>query len=482
ADRQYQIAAAHFYALHYDEARARFLAIARDAHSPWQKVARLVAVRALIRAENLGVAIADDDPLATADRELHAILADPSMQPLHDAAWDLLAVTTLRRDPQQRFADAAKALLGGETSARRVRVQLGDYTLLWDKDVTGNDELTNWIRTFQSGDLAHAVERWQATKGTHWLVAALAHVPLDDRAVASLLEASKSIAHDSPAAPTIAYHRARLFLGAERYDEARAEVERAIALDLPLSARNRVLVQRRALARSLEEYLRDVPVKAVAYGVDLADAERSDPTLPTDAAVVLNYWMPLETLVEAALSDTLPENLRTAVRDAAWTRALLLDRADLAKKLDPETETRTRFDVAYALTRTTSSDPYVEPLGLSFGEWWCKGGPPYLRDDSGHTLLPRFLDREDTADAEATRLYEMGAGATWIFRQLLARAKSHPDDPRVPESLSLAIKATRHACGDKDTTALAKQAFQLLHRRYAKTKWAEETPYWYEAH
>ena len=74
----------------------------------------------------------------------------------------------------------------------------------------------------------------------------------------------------------------------------------------------------------------------------------------------------------------------------------------------------------------------------------------------------------------------MGSGATWILRTVLARAKSHPDDPRVPEALSLAILGTHRACGDGDTEKLAKEAFGVLHKRYGKTSWAAETPYWYK--
>ena len=427
ADRQYQIAAANFYALKYDEARAQFRAIARDRQSPWQKTARLVATRVLIRAENLDVPIDVADPLAIADEELRAILADASMKPLHDAAWDLLAVTTLRRDPQQRFRDAAKGLLGGETSARRVRTHLADYTILWDQEFTGDDELTDWIRTFQSGDVAHALERWNATKGTQWLVAALTHVkPEDASAVASLLEASKTIPADSPAVASVAYHRVRLLLAANRDDEARAELDRVLVRDLPVSARNQLLAERRAVARSLAEFLRDTPARPVGEGADAIDPESAPPRLPDDAAVVLNYWTPLKTLSLAAADESLPAEIREPLTRAVATRKMLL--------AEPT------FETADLLVHDTEQKPYVDAIE-SFGNWWCAGGaqtaplPPFLR-----TTLP-------AANAEQEQLQAMGSGATWILRTVLARAKSHPDDPRVPEALSLAILAMAKADG-----------------------------------
>ena len=49
----------------------------------------------------------------------------------------------------------------------------------------------------------------------------------------------------------------------------------------------------------------------------------------------------------------------------------------------------------------------------------------------------------------------------------------------MPESLHLAVRATRYGCSDAETGKFSKQAFDLLHQRYAKTPWAQETPYWY---
>lgn len=461
ADRAYQIAAANFYALQYDAARAQFRAIARDAQSPWQKTARLVATRILIRAENLGVPVEETDPLTQAYNELQDILDDPSMQPLHDAAWDLLAVTTFRLDPQERMAEAVKGLLGGETKARRVRTHLADYTLLLDKDVASDDELTQWIRTFQSGNFAHALDRWKATKKTHWLIAALAHVKPEDAAVPSLLESSAAITE-----PTIAHHRARLLLALHRDDDARAELDRVLARELPASARNQFLAQRRGLARTLAEFLRDVPARPVGSGPDTVDPETATPQLPPDAAVVLNYWTPLKTLQLAAKDETLPEEIRNEIAGAAEVRALLLEKPT--------------FATALQLVRDPSSQPYVEPLDGTETRWWCAGGSRYDGDLVEATRLPLFLhDTAELADAEHEKLTAMGAGASWILRKAIARSKSHPNDERVPEALSLAIHGTRYACADKDTEKLAKQAFGVLHRKYGKTKWAEETPYWY---
>lgn len=464
ADRDYQIAAAHFYAMNYEGARARFLNIAGNAQSPWRQTSRLVATRALVRAHSLEVDAGEEDPLALAEKELRAMLADGSMAPLHDAVWGILAYTVARRNPQQRFDEAVQGLLRGQPTVRRARTDLADYTILWEREVTGKDELTEWIGAFKDANLPHALERWQATKGMHWLVAALTHVPSDHPAVPSLLEASKKIDPASPAYVGVTHHRVRLL---EDPDAKRAELDRVLARnDVPTSARNQLLAQRRDVARSLDEFLRDAPVEIVGFG--FTPGSTGDPLLAAGAAVVLNYWMPVGMMLEAGTSEALPENLRWRVKEAAETRAALLKKGG------------DKFALAYELVKDSSRIPYVDALTEQSSQWWCAGGPPWHGETISSTPVPLFLQVEDSSDEEMDALRKLGSGASWIFRQVLARAKSHPDDPRVPEALSLAIKGTRYTCGDDDTARLARQAFQLLHRRYAETQWARDTPYWYD--
>jgi len=80
------------------------------------------------------------------------------------------------------------------------------------------------------------------------------------------------------------------------------------------------------------------------------------------------------------------------------------------------------------------------------------------------------------------RLDSFPAAVTFMARQAVAWAGTHPDDSRVPESLRLAVRGVRYSCGgDDQTDRWAKRAFQLLHSRYAQTKAASQTRYWYKA-
>jgi hypothetical protein len=65
----------------------------------------------------------------------------------------------------------------------------------------------------------------------------------------------------------------------------------------------------------------------------------------------------------------------------------------------------------------------------------------------------------------------------WLVAETLAWAAARPDDPRLPEALHLAVRATRYGCTGEQTSAFSKQAFQLLHRRFPKSEWAAKTKY-----
>jgi hypothetical protein len=58
-------------------------------------------------------------------------------------------------------------------------------------------------------------------------------------------------------------------------------------------------------------------------------------------------------------------------------------------------------------------------------------------------------------------------------------AKRRPADPRAPEVLALAVKATRFGSRDKQTRLRSKLAFDLLHKQYPNTTWAKQTKYFY---
>jgi len=118
---------------------------------------------------------------------------------------------------------------------------------------------------------------------------------------------------------------------------------------------------------------------------------------------------------------------------------------------------------------------------------WCAS--PYAFDDGTGSKRPAlavpdspFLTeaQRKQAAAERTALDNLDSQANYYTKTVIDFAVKHPDDPRVPEALSRAVKNTRMNCNNARTGTLSKKAYDLLHQRYASTSWAKNTKYWYD--
>jgi hypothetical protein len=91
---------------------------------------------------------------------------------------------------------------------------------------------------------------------------------------------------------------------------------------------------------------------------------------------------------------------------------------------------------------------------------------------------PAFFDAADKkrADAEWRELFALGSASRYLPRVVITWGKKHPDDPRVPEALYLAIRAMRYGSSNE----LSHAAFLLLHQNYPQSEWAKKSPFWYK--
>ena len=450
ADRAYQIASAKFYSEQYDAARRDFQTIAADAKSPWHGIAPYLAARCLIRAGNF----------AEAETELRSVAP----------ASHLLGYVQARLHPAERMHELALALVRPD-SETSIGQDLIDYRMLFDKDVKPqpNDDLTDWIRSFQAGG-AGAVENRRTRHTLPWLVAALQASNPGDAVVPELLAAAREVKSDSPAYINVNYHRVRLLPP----NDARALADRLLAGNMPASARNQFRAERMRLARSFEEFLRYAPRRTVA------GAQRD--LLDGDSATILDNDIPLAMLRQASTSPLLPDAVRRQLINVISVRTLLLARAP-------------NFDDVFALLKTPGMHPYVDSGYGRYTEeltkidpyrdnWWCIDGPrrdrPFQSQPGspGAPFLPASA-RAQTA-AEWQKLQSLPTAPDWLAAQTLAFAQAHPQDPRVPEALYLVVRATRYGCTGGQTGDFSHRAFDLLHRRYAATDWAAKTPYWFK--
>jgi hypothetical protein len=397
-------------------------------------------------------------------------------------------------------------------------------------------DLLDWVLTFQGraedeDAVAHALDRWRTSASPAWLVAALSKATPQSPRRSDMLNAAATIDPASPAYPTVAFHRARLLLLSGDAPEARAVLDRALeARHLPKSTVNLFAAARLATARTFEEYLNDavrVPVDS-SNPAPAADARAID----QDVTSVLNERLPLSMIRRAGKSSSLPDHVRRDIVLAAFTRAILLNRSETVRALLPEVvhnepplaralkpmtsaadDAALRDEGALLIVRHPGLRPFVT-IGRRRGpgalasmdalrdNWWCDfsgdGVFPYetiywrgQTDEPWRRLLytslkaapdPSFLtaDERHEADNERQQLKQIDAAPNELGWRVLAWARAHPADPRVPEALHLVVRATRFGCTNDRTAAVSKAAFTLLHGKYAASPWAKKTPLWFK--
>lgn len=403
------------------------------------------------------------------------------------------------------------------------------------------DDLTDWVLTFQVQDadaLNYCVQKWEKSQSTPWLVAALTKIKGDHPKAAALIDAGLKLKTTSPATTSIVYHLDRLMIESNRKDEARKRLDSLLAssgASLPASALNRFLSLRMKAATSLDEFLkyserhpsgvtydedgRELPMDKDEASDDVKNSPRVRISWDEDAVRVFNEMMPSSVLKEAVLSKTLSAHLRRDLAIAAWARAALLDDDATALVLVPAVESlapelkqyldayvaaqdkaEKKFAAVYLMLKFPGTRPSVDASmgrAAAFGDiesyrdnWWCEYGRTISPDETAvkknetkdKISAPDFLTaaQKATAIAEWKRLAALGTGPNYLCAQAVKWSGIKPDDPRAPEALHLAVRATRYGCTDKQTGTFSKQAYDTLHRKYPKSEWAQKTKYWFK--
>lgn len=520
ADRRYQIAAAYFYACDWRKAREAFTAIAAERDSPWRNIAPYLIARTYVREASLDVKPA---ALAEAESRFQAIANDRARPELREASLRMVDYVRTRRDPAKRIAELGAAL--GQASKTDEQT-LTDYTYLLarlpggdgkDWKPAGAGDMADWIQAFESSSPsagAYAARRWKESRSPAWLIAALA-LPSEPGVTAELVQAARAIRPGSPALDSAAYFGIQAEIRAHHPDAARGWADQMLARKLSNSTRNRMLALRMATARDTAEFLKFAPrtPEARLQSFDGHEEDIEAPPVPTGVAPILdddameafNHQAPLALWVEAASSASLPSHVQLRVARAGFVRATVLNRGVEAKQLlqrvvqlDPKAADlakdylaaagpdAARFAALMIVLRDYRFDPFLSqvlkdsepenPGGR--GEW---GFSPAEKSDDAAKLPPTYLSpaQRAAAEAEQKQLEETApAAATYLAAQMVAFAQAHPDDPRVPESLYRAVRATRFGSKDDNTGKYSRQAFDILHRRFPKSEWTAKTPYW----
>jgi hypothetical protein len=524
--RDYQRAAWQFHGAHYAESTALFEQIGATPGHPMRGLGAYLALRSEVRR---AVAAFPQTPRNERERQAQAldkrgaaIVADASLEDMHEPTLALLRAMRVRLTPEARL-DELNRYLADPARDPFALDRLGDWSVLMieakPEPLRARHAFIDWIETL--GDCArsrdgscaaparHALESWQ--QGTKprghtdpWLVAALM---LSETLPPALEEAALAVPADDPAALTVRYHLARLYRLAGKRDAARAVADAALKGRLSPATRNLFREERFAVATSV----RDAGAYLLRANVDMAGDEPApaEDMLNDDAIAWFKRGLATADMLELARVESLPQPLRARIAGAAWIRAALLDQpetgraaADLLARLVPVVkEAATRYGraatpaerrhvalvaaVAYGL----SADLGMQAQPVTRGDAgevtasaWCSFKPSQFDAPSGFVWrLPAMPELGNTAArrAELGRLEKLKTATGTLGDDVLQWAETHPADPELPWLLHVVVMSTRGGCLDDDAKTLSRKAHALLHKRWPRSEWARATPYFY---
>src|SRR5438067_249100 len=401
-----------------------------------------------------------------------------------------------------------------------------------------SDDLTDWILAMQEpGDKAgpRALQHWEESQGRSlpWLVAAITSAKGSDSKADGLIAIAIRTQPSSPAFPSLAFHGARLLVATGRSDAARGYLDTVLTKYrgyLNASASNQLMAARMMLAQNLDQFLRNAQRKPAGYSDDNDGRENPEDEkeaaetakdheilFDLDAANIFNKAMPAAIMKDAARSNVLAPNLKRNAAQAAFMRAALVDDRESALQAAPilegfypelkeflatyqraTTPDARRFAAAFMALKFPGLRPFVSTgvgrtsavseMDSYRGNYWCAEPPPPLggapsEDETTKpkpVTAPEFLKPSQTMAArQFATLQALGTAPNFLCKTAIDWTEKNPNDPRSPEALHLAVRSTRYGCTDKETWRLSKAAFDLLHRRYPNTKWANATKYWF---
>lgn len=543
--REYQIAAAYFYSGDMDNAISRFQAIGLDTSHPMHDWGEYLALRASIRqiTLNSGVLISQDHP--ELEEKVTNILKNPVLSKVHVHANASLRLIKARLAPENRLEELSVTLNDWKRNPH-IDDTLADWKALANKFLDDEKspliepmrisyEYFDWMRTIQrcNGNLPatklhtceaesiHALEKWHEAikmkrpQAKAWLVAVLmtANHLNDD-----VMEQARKVPENAPEYSTVQYFLIKNMRVNKQVSQARQLSETQLKKPIvSRSALNLFLQERFAVSTDLEDAAQYLTRSIATYGnpdtKETIPTEKLRTTLALDGTNWLNNHLATVDLLRLSKLEVLPQALRTRIALAAWVRADLLNKPDLAKqavnileKLQPSLNSITsaylnakdRFDRQHVLLVAEVSGYQISPIvswdGNStyaykagkeenaIADMWCdfgKNDQIWNWGDTHPIALPDLSTDIKVRDSELVSLSKIGSATGYFGKHVIAYAQAYPTDPQNPWLLHVVVVSTRGGCVDKNNREISQQAYTLLHRKYNTSEWAKKTPYWY---
>ncbi len=119
-------------------------------------------------------------------------------------------------------------------------------------------------------------------------------------------------------------------------------------------------------------------------------------------------------------------------------------------------------------------------FGVNVRVLW-PGQPNALYADPSVVPTASFLTAEEQARAARKwkTLDAIESAPDFFGREVLAWAATHLTDARVAEALHRVVRSTRFGCSTERSGDVSREAFTLLHKRFPRSEWAAQTPYWF---
>ena len=545
--RNYQHAAALFYRGDFDTARKEFDAIAADTANPMRALAALASLRCTIREASLnpawdlafrhayfdqglrGPALRteldrprtqrrerDEQAQLRVEARAAVLVKDPAFASVAPFIQQLVRnsdeqltpwraigplfeqLDHLDRNPYpedtlhrwDRLLPTTSEFVPGTAQADAARRAHPFYD--WQMTIQGcdDDPLTAAPAARCDAEHAHALAHWQAKAESAWLLAALATTRHPTEAEQRLVAAARDVPDSDPAWVSLQYHAARVLRLMGQRDEARAVVDRALAhAGLDASASNLFHQERFALATSVAGAMPDA--------LRNPGGRLPVPTVAADGGMLFDDRLASDDLLALARDDKTPAPLRASLAAAAWYRADISQRFDVAvpaaaltgelvpglaptaRRYAAATSPDDRRDAVVQATLAIQFSPKVRhderfqpgaPIarGRSPGADWCAFGGQREKLQQAVERVPALapeLRGSSAQAAEFTRLQAAGDGPAWFDREAIAAARRHPGEPMSVALLKAVIASTKNAsqlCPAIDAPALRAAAEQLL--------------------
>ncbi len=540
-DRQYQVAASYFYGGRYLEAARRFREIGNSS-SPWSGLSQYLVGRSLARE-------------ATVDETNRQMYLHQALTEFRLLAEDRRYVASFpwilgqfRRMEAELYPNLVLSRIerGIVQDPETVPFEdISDYVYLESSNYykrRGDSDYADW--RFLAGTLnprgatlnphwvAEIIGRWRDKKSLEWLFLALiaADSNAGDKTLRELLDAARKLGPETPGYYVMLEHRVRItaLLG---------DVSGALALasnphegKKPLSKGhiNRVRLRAANISTSWDDYFRFASMLPLQLPwtdryVRSLSAERfnhitrTTKLFPGDTTALINNFFTPQMMLKTISRESLSDYQRGRLAISGWTKAILMDNLDAARKLSGqakrylprlknaferfETGRNPQLEAALIVLDNPAFSPYMWPgagrvqhrtqpgrpapdyiaLPWNRNNWWCPGA----NDNSGgrdwFPSGPRFDPYDEGQREEILRMQKAGhvSAADFFGPIVLSYARSNLDDLRVPRALHRVVFANRYECMAAPAK-IGREAHNLLHEHFPDSEWAEKTPYWHE--